>query len=305
MKFIDIHRHRYPVESIIRALASTNAKIAVSSYYAFKARKPSARTIRDQRLATRILEVYTQNYSCYGVRKIWHELNRHYQQEFGTVAKCTVERLMRQLGIQGVTRRKKRPSTRSVAPSQCPVDLVKRDFHRGGPNQLWVADITYVPTSMGWVYTSFVLDAFTREIVGWKVASHLKTDLAVDALVMGLAERRRAGEDVRGLTHHSDRGVQYRAVRYGQALAECDVVASVGSRGDSYDNAMAEALNSLYKAELIDRHRWVGLVDVVAETSRWVGWYNNQRIHSRLGYRSPMEVRKEYWLEHQVELAAS
>ena len=110
------------------------------------------------------------------------------------MAKCTVERLMRQLGIQGVTRRKKRPSTRSVAPSQCPVDLVKRDFHRGGPNQLWVADITYVPTSMGWVYTSFVLDAFTREIVGWKVASHLKTDLAVDALVMGLAERRRAGE---------------------------------------------------------------------------------------------------------------
>lgn len=304
MKFIDIHRHSYTVESIVKELRKNNIKIAVSSYYAFKTRQPSPRALRDQRLAIRIDEVFTRNYSCYGVRKIWHELNRHHQDEFGPVARCTVERLMRQLGIRGVKRRSKRPSTRSAAAEACPLDLVERQFHQQGPNKLWVADITYVPTKMGWVYTAFVLDAYTREIVGWKVANHLKADLAVDALRMGLALRLRAGEDTRGLVHHSDRGVQYRAIKYGQALADSQVIASVGSRGDSYDNAMAEALNSLYKAELIDRCLWEGLMDVIKATSAWVGWYNNQRIHSQLGYRTPMETRREYWKIHQGKQAA-
>ncbi len=153
-----------------------------------------------------------------------------------------------------------------------------------------MADITYVPTRAGWVYTTFILDVFNRQIVGWQVTNHLRESLARDALTMALAAKYRAGEDVSGLVHHSDRGVQFRSIRYGQTLAESQIIASVGSRGDSYDNAMAEALNSVYKAELIDRHVWSGLIQVIAETSQWVAWYNQRRLHSAIDYRPPNEV---------------
>lgn len=236
--------------------------------------------------------IYDDNFSCYGARKLWAEINR--QGDFGHVARCTVERLMALEGIHGIRRRKKKPSTRSANPDSCPFDLVKRDFCVDAPNRLWVADITYIPTRVGWVYASFVLDAYTREIVGCQITNHMRASLAKDALDMALSARLRAGDNISGLIQHSDRGVQYRSVVYGQTLAESQVVASVGSRGDSYDNAMAEALNSVFKAELINRRTWPGLRDVLVATSTWVGWYNNRRLHSALGYRTPRQAHQEY-----------
>ena len=297
--FIDENKHEFGVEPIVRALKGTAARIAVSSYYAFKKRQPSARALRDEELMVAIKDVYEANYSCYGVRKMWHAINREYAERFGPVARCTVERLMRRLGIDGVRRKRKRPKTRSARAEACPEDLVEREFRAPAPNRLWVADITYVPTAAGWVYAAFILDVFHREVVGWQVTNHMRESLARDALTMALAAKYRAGEDVSGLVHHSDRGVQFQSIRYGETLAESDVVASVGSRGDSYDNAMAEALNSVYKAELIDRRQWSGLVEVMAETSKWVAWYNQERLHSGNEYRPPFEVRAE-WIDQDA-----
>ncbi|MFE2656713.1 IS3 family transposase [Brevibacterium sp. NPDC059310] len=192
----------------MRALSGTAARIAVSSYYAYKKRQRSARARRDQALMVVIQDVYEANYSCYGVRKMWKAINRGYADQFGSVARCTVERLMAQLGIDGIRRRRKRPKTASARAGDCPDDLVDREFTAAGPNCLWVADITYVPTQAGWVYAMFILDVFTREIVGWQVTNHLRESLARDALTMALAAKFRAGEDVSGLVHHSDRGVQ-------------------------------------------------------------------------------------------------
>ena len=252
-----------------------------------------------------IKDVYEANYSCYGVRKMWKAINREYGDRFGNIARCTIERLMRQLGIDGIRRRRKRPKTASAKAEECPDDLVEREFEADGPNCLWVADITYVPTRSGWVYTTFILDVFHREIVGWQVTNHMRESLARDALTMALAAKFRAGEDVSGLVHHSDRGVQFRSIRYGETLAESEVVASVGSRGDSYDNAMAEALNSVYKAELIDRREWSGLIEVMAETSKWVSWYNQDRLHSAIAYRPPVEVHSEWINQSDTESVAA
>lgn len=196
-------------------------------------------------------------------------------------------------GLRGIRRRVKKPATRSADADECPDDLVDRDFDVEFPNMLWVADITYIPTRTGWVYAAFVLDAATREIVGWQVTNHLRASLARDALDMALSARLRAGQDVSGLIHHSDRGVQYRSVAYGKSLADSKVVASVGSKGDSYDNAMAEALNSVFKAELIDRRTWPALTDVIVETSKWVGWYNTRRLHSAVGYVPPVQAHRQ------------
>ncbi len=272
-------------------LADTPARIAVSTYYAAKSRPASARSVRDNEVAEALHRIYADNYSCYGARKLWAEINR--EGVFGHVARCTVERLMVREGIRGIRRRVKKPATRSADADDCPVDLVDRDFDVEFPNMLWVADITYIPTRAGWVYAAFVLDAATREIVGWQVTNHLRASLARDALDMALSARLRAGQDVSGLIHHSDRGVQYRSVSYGQSLADSKVVASVGSKGDSYDNAMAEALNSVFKAELIDRRTWPALADVIVETSKWVGWYNTRRLHSAVGYVSPVQAHRQ------------
>ena len=218
----------------------------------------------------------------------------------GHVARCTVERLMADLGLRGVRRARSPRTTRSAPREQCPADLVKRHFSAFRPNELWVADITYVRTFSGWVYVAFVTDVFSRRIVGWQTSTGLYTDLALDALQMAVWQRKRAGADLTGLVHHSDRGVQYRSIRYGQALADCEAAASVGSKGDSYDNALAEALNSLYKAELIrnqgpwqdidaasGRHRRVGpLVQHHPATLRH-RHANPRRARSRLGTRPP------------------
>jgi putative transposase len=224
-------------------------------------RPESARAARDRVLTEKIEQVHAANYGVYGVRKVWHELNRQDVQ----VARCTVERLMRENGLRGLLRDKSPRTTRPAAETGRPGDLVERDVTATRPNELWVADLTYVRTS------AFVLDVFSRMIVGWQVATSLYTDLALDALQMAIWRRQAAGADLAGLTHHSDRGVQYRAIRYTQRLAEAGAVASVGSKGDSYNNAMAEAFNSRFKAELVrNRGPWRGLDDLEIATVEYI-----------------------------------
>jgi putative transposase len=286
VEFVDQEKVTHGVQPVLRALKETPAEIAPSTYYAHKTRPVSARAVRDRVLTEQIEQVHEKNYGVYGARKIWHELNR----QDVRVARCTVERLMRANGLRGLLRDKSVRTTRPAAETGRPADLVERDFTATRPNQLWVADITYVRTSAGWVYAAFVLDVFSRMIVGWQVATSLYTDLALDALQMAIWRRQHEGADLAGLTHHSDRGVQYRAIRYAQRLAEADAVASVGSKGDSYDNAMAEAFNSLFKAELVrNKGPWRGLDDLEIATVEYIDWYNNRRLHGELGHIPPAE----------------
>ena len=252
-----------------------------STYYAAKRRAtaPSARTLRDEELKEQIMAVWDQpgpGNRVYGARKIWRELTG----AGVSVARCTVERLMRELGIRGVGTPAKKPrTTLGAGAADMPGDLLGRDFAAVAPNVRWVADITYVPTGSGWCYTAFVMDLYSRGIVGWAVADHLRAELALDALEMGVWSR---DHRIDGrLIHHSDRGVQYTSICYTDRLDELGAVRSVGSKGDSYDNAAAESLNSLYKRELIDlRGPWKGLADVTKATMEWVDWYNNKRLHS-------------------------
>lgn len=275
-------------------------ELAPSTYWAAKKREkePSVRAVRDEYLKGEIWRVFMKSGRIYGARKIWLQLNR----EGVEVARCTVERLMRELGLQGVSPKRKRPRTTVADPAgERPGDLLERDFCAATPNRRWVADITYVDTEAGWVYTAFVLDLFSRRIVGWQVAEHLYAELALDALEMAIWSRRAGVAD--GLVHHSDRGVQYTAIRYGERLEEIGAVRSVGSKGDSYDNAAAESLNSLYKRELVDFHKpWDGVVDVTIATMEWVAWYNNERIHSYCGDIPPAEF--EEWF-HKGQISDS
>lgn len=230
--------------------------------------------------------LHAANYGVYGARKIHAALRRAGR----NVARCTVERLMRDAGLRGVSRAKGPRTTRPAPETGRPADLVKREFTASGPNQLWVADITYIRTFSGWVYAAFVIDVFSRVVVGWQVATSLYTDLALDALDMAVWRRRRDGADLAGLVHHSDRGVQYRALRYTERLADEAAVASVGSRGDSYDNALAEAFNSLFKAELIrNKGPWTGINDVEIAVAEYIDWFNRRRLHGELGHLPPAE----------------
>lgn len=214
------------------------------------------------------------------------------QHRAGHVARCTVERLMRGMGISGIRRAKSPKTTRSAPKDSCPMDLVNRHFAAFAPNTLWVADITYVRTYSGWVYVAFVTDVYSRRIVGWQTSTSLYTDLALDALKMVIWRRRCDGAELSGLVHHSDRGVQYRAIRYGQALDDCQAVASVGTKGDSCDNALAEALNSLYKAELIrNRGPWASIDDVEIATAEWVHWSSTVRPTRRSTCTPPSNTR--------------
>ena len=267
-----------------------------STYYAAKRREagPSDRRVRDEELKEQIMTIWDQpgpGNRIYGARKIWLELNA----AGIAAARCTVERLMRELGIAGVGTRAKKPRTTiPAAAAERPADLLERDFGAGAPNARWVADITYVPTASGWCYTAFVMDLYSRGIAGWAVADHLRAGLALDALEMGIWRR----EDRIGgrLIHHSDRGVQYTSICYTDRLDEVGAVRSVGSRGDSYDNAAAESLNSLYKRELIDlRGPWKGLADVTKATMEWVEWYNTKRIHSYCKNVPPFEYEEGFY----------
>jgi putative transposase len=297
VEFVDSQREQHGVQPVLEALKQTPAEIAPSTYYAAKTRPESARVASDRVLAEKIEQVHEDNYGVYGARKVWAELNR----QGIDVARCTVERLMREIGLRGLLRDKSPRTTRPAAETGRPGDLVKRDFTATRVNELWVADITYVRTAVGWVYAAFVLDVFSRLIVGWQVATSLYTDLALDALQMAIWRRQAAGADLAGLVHHSDRGVQYRAVRYTQRLAEADAVASVGSKGDSYDNAMAEAFNSLYKAELVrNRGPWRDLDDLEIATVEYIDWYNNRRLHGELGQVPPAEYEALHAMTHPV-----
>ena len=240
--FIDAHRDRFGVEPICGVL-----QFAPSTYWSAKRRPPSARSVRDAELKAQIARVHSENFGVYGAPKVWAQLNR----ESHRVARCTVERLMRYLGLRGVTRGRPRRTTVADGAAERPRDLVGRRFSAAAPNRLWAADITYVRTWSGFAYAAFVTDAHSRPIVGWQASRSLLSDLAANALEQAIWEPNRAGADLRGLIHHCDRGTQYLPIRYTERLAANGVVASVGSRGDSYDNALAESIIGLYKTELV------------------------------------------------------
>ena len=288
--FIDEHRDTYGVEPICEVLP-----IAPSTYYAARKRPPSARSLKDAELLEKVRKVFSGSGRRYGARKVWHQLKR----DGVSVARCTVERLMREEGLKGVVRGKKVFTTQTDDAAPRPEDLVERDFAVSAPNRLWVADLTYVRTWAGFVYVSFVFDAYSRFIVGWQAASHLRTDLALDALEMALW--RRGGTLLSGLVHHSDRGVQYLSIRYSERLADAGIETSVGSAGDAYDNAMAESIIGLFKTEVI-RHEgpWKGLEDVEFATLEWVDWFNNARLLEPLGYVPPAEHEQRYYAHSAV-----
>ena len=300
--FIDDHRRIYGVEPICRVLP-----IAPSTYYAHKNRQAhperrSRRAIQDEVLRERIHKVWTENFEVYGVRKMWRELKRREE----PVARCTVHRLMRQMGLQGAVRGRAFTTTTIANDAAArPQDLVARDFTATGPNQLWVADLTYVATWRGFAYVAFVIDAFSRRIVGWRASSSLRSDLALDALEQALYDRP-IGESER-LIHHSDRGVQYLSIRYTERLAEAGIEPSVGSTGDSYDNALAESVIGLFKTEVIRRRGpWRSLEDVEFATLEWVAWFNGRRLLEPIGYVPPAEFEEAFYRRQTApaELAA-
>lgn len=259
---------------------------------------PSARQLRDEQLKKDILRVWEdrkKGRGIYGARKVWRQLKH----EGVAVAKSTVERLMRDLGIRGAAGRSRKPRTTVADPAAPrPADLLARNFRAPAPNKRWVADITYVETSSGFVYTAFVTDLFSRAIVGWQVDDNMRAGLALDALEMAIWSRR--DYLARDLVHHSDRGVQYTSLAYTQRLEEISAVRSVGRRGDSYDNAAAESVNSLYKKELISiEGPWRDAGDVTVATADWVHWYNNRRIHSACGNISPFEYENNWLMENR------
>ena len=295
--FIDAHKLEHGDEPICRVLTEAGAKIAPSTYYAAKSRPPSARSVTDAATTKVIEQVHGDNYGVYGVRKMHAALRRQGHR----VARCTVARLMRRRGLRGISRaRGPRTTVPGSGPDTRP-DLVDRAFTATGPDQLWVADITYCRTFSGWVYAAFVIDVFSRRVVGWQLSRSLRTDLALDALEMGIWTRRRAGRDVSGLVHHSDKGSQYLAVRYTQRLAEAGAVASVGSTGDSYDNALAEAFNSLFKAELIrNRGPWKGIDDLEIAVAEYIDWFNHRRLHGQIGLIPPAEHEDVFYQHNTV-----
>ncbi|PNL16820.1 IS3 family transposase [Micrococcus sp. FDAARGOS_333] len=299
--YIDDHKDEFGVEPICATLSAAGTQIAPSTYYAAKTRPVSARRLRDEQLLAEIRRVHEANYGVYGARKVHAQLRREGIQ----VARCTVERLMRAAGLRGISRAK---GPRTTVPGRGPdsrEDLVQRDFTAVAPNQLWVADITYCRTFSGWVYAAFIIDVFSRRVLGWQLSKSLRTDLALDALEMAFWTRQRAGQDVAGLRHHSDRGAQYVAVRYTQRLAEAGAVASVGSTGDSYDNALAEAFNSLFKAELIrNRGPFKSIEDLEIAVAEYIDWFNHRRVHGEIGLVPPVEFEDVYHHENPVPAPA-
>jgi putative transposase len=297
VRFIDAHREAHGVEPICAVLP-----IAPSTYYEAKARErdPSRIPVRAQRdaaLRPEIQRVYDATRQRYGGKKVWKELVR----EGRVVARCTVQRVYKAMGLHGIVRGRRVRTTIPEPLGQQAQDLVRRNFTATRPNQLWVSDLTYVATWRGFVYVAFVTDAFSRRIVGWRATTTLRSDLALDALEQALYDRETDG----ALVHHSDRGVQYLSIRYTDRLAAAGIASSVGSRGDAYDNALAETINGLYKAEVIHHLApWKGLEDVEYATLEWVAWYNAQRLMEPLGYLPPAEYEEQY-RRTQVDQAAS
>lgn len=297
--FIDKHRSAFGVEPICNVLP-----IAPSTYYEHARRRecPEAapeRVRRDAVLRPEIQRVFDENYRVYGARKVWRQLLR----EGHSVARCTVERLMRAMALQGAIRGKRVRTTIADKAAPCPRDHVQRQFQPPSPNMLWVSDFTYVATWQGFVYVAFVIDAYARRIVGWRVSRSAHAGFVLDALEQALHDRRPVGSS---LVHHSDRGVQYVSIKYTERLAEAGLVPSVGSVGDSYDNALAETINGLYKAEVIWRRGpWRSFEAVEFATLEWVDWFNNRRLLSSIGNVPPAEAEDAYYAaQEDVKIAA-
>jgi putative transposase len=297
--FVEKHRDEYGVEPICAMLP-----IAPSSYYEHRARrlepeKRPQRAKRDEQTRVEIQRVWDENFGVYGAEKVWRQLGR----ENVEVARCTVERLMRAMGLRGAVRG--RAFTKTTVADEAahrPADLVEREFVATRPNQLWVADLTYVASWAGFVYVAFVIDVFSRAIVGWRVSSSLRSDLALDALEQALHARPLDGRCI----HHSDRGVQYVSIRYTERLAEAGIERSVGSVGDAYDNALAETINGLYKTEVIRRRGpWRNIDEVEYATLEWVDWFNNRRLLEPIGWTTPAEYEKAYYRSHTAHEKAA
>jgi putative transposase len=299
--FVDAYRDDHGVEPICRVL-----EIAPSTYHEHARRRvrpetAPARVRRDAVLKQEIRRVFDENFQVYGARKVWRQLNR----EGRDVARCTVERLMQDIGLEGVIRGKSVRTTISDKAAPCPLDRVNRQFQAPRPNALWVSDFTYVTTWAGFVYVAFVIDTYARRIVGWRVSRSAHAGFVLDALEQAIADRRPVAGG--GLVHHSDRGVQYVSIKYTERLAQAGLVPSVGSVGDSYDNALAETVNGLYKAEVIHRKGpWRSFEAVEYATLEWVDWFNNRRLLEPIGNVPPAEAEAAYYraLEEPAKLAA-
>ena len=285
--YIDAHRAEFGVEPICNAL-----QVAPSTYYAAKTRPASARALRDAMLIPMLVAIWMTNYRVYGAHKLWKAARRAGHE----IGRDQVARLMKAAGIEGVSRRRRKVRTTISDPSAPrPADLVKRDFTATRPNDLWVTDLTYVPTWSGFAYVCFIVDAYSRMIVGWRVAAHMRTDMVLDALEMARWSR---GTVLEGLRCHSDAGSQFTSVRYGERLADLGAVPSIGTVGDSYDNALAESVNGLYKTELIygpDQGPWRTVEDVELATLGWVHWHNTERLHGYLADVPPAEFEAAFY----------
>jgi putative transposase len=294
VKFINTFKERWGVEPICQTL-----EFAPSTYYAAVSRPPSARRVRDDQLKPQIERVHRENFDVYGVEKMWKQLRR----QSVAVGRDQVARLMADLNLFGIVRGKAKRTTIPADTDARPADLVDRVFKAVAPNLLWVADLTYVSTWAGTTYVSFVIDVFSRRIVGWRVSSSLRADLALDALEMAIWTR--GSKMLNGLVHHSDRGVQYLAIRYTERLADAGAVRSVGSRGDSYDNALAESVVGLFKTELIRlKGPWRTLEQVELAAAEWIDWYNNRRLHTSIGDLPPAEYEAAYYAGREASAVA-
>jgi putative transposase len=282
-------------------LSEHGCPIAPSTYYEHLAKTPTTRERRDQRLAEQIVRVHAGNFGVYGARKVWLQLNR----EHIPVARCTVERLMRTLGLHGAIRGAVRRTTIADPAAERARDLVHRDFAPLAPNRLWVADLTYVSTWSGWVYVAFVVDAYARRIIGWRTATTMSTSMVLDALEQAIWTRTRIGATLASVVAHSDRGSQYTSIRYADRLAEAGIAPSVGSVGDSFDNALAETINGLYKTELIKPNKpWRTVDDVELATAEWVDWFNHRRLYEYCGDIPPADLEAAYYAHQPAQHTA-
>ena len=296
MRFTSEHKGVFGIEPICRVLSEHGCLIAPSTYYDAARRLPSARAVREEQLKAAITRVHQANYGVYGARKVWLALNR----EGIAVARCTVERLMRELGVAGARRGKRQPTTVADPAAARPADLVKRRFSPPAPDRLWVADFTYVPTWAGMVYVAFVIDAYSRRILGWRAATSMRTALVLDALEQALWARRCAGRgSLAGLVHHTDAGSQYTSIAFTERLAATGAQPSAGTVGDAYDNALAESVIGLYKTELIKpQGPWHTAEQVELATLDYVDWFNHRRLYETCGDIPPAELETVYYRQN-------
>lgn len=296
----------YAARTICAQLTELGCKIAPATYYEHRSRTPTSRELRDAELKPLIAKVHQANYGVYGARKVWLTLNRERPEGAPPIARCTVERLMAELGLAGAVRGKVKRTTISDPKAAKPHDLVDRNFRPLAPDRLWVADFTYVSTWSGWCYTAFVIDAYARRILGWSVATTMTSQLVVDAVAQGIWTRQREGKDLTGLVAHHDHGSQYLSVAYTEHLDAAGIRPSTGAVGSSYDNALAESIIGLYQTELIKARRpWKGFGDLEIATAEWVDWFNHRRVFEYCGDLTPAEAEQAHYVYHQAAATAA